>query len=238
MIWMLIQYTLIIFSETGSALIIIAPQIEWWLDFGNNILEKVYQNISLRPKPHFRGLESRVRRVPLWLVDVWDMEKFCLITSPRMPATLTRHILWNREGIRWLYSSLADDSRIHTPGRVFKSAGYIGAINQRTDSFQDQIEETEWERSTGLEGIAARMEEEWRTATPEFRSEIGALNRYKSQCSKGRPCLLLYIGFKAETCERFSSCYLQILVWETKFHISEKRSCTRTNVLKWRQHQA
>lgn len=157
-----------------------------------------------------------------------------------MRATVSRHILWNREGIHGLYFSPEDDSRIHIPGRLFKSVGYISAINQRTDSFQDQIEETEREQSGEPEGIVARMKrEEWRTATPEFRSEIGALNRYKSQCSKGRPCLLLHIGLKAETSELFPSYYLQILICERLNFTSpcEKRSCTRTIELGWKEQK-
>jgi hypothetical protein len=60
-----------------------------------------------------------------------------------MFASQLRTVLRSREGICGVYSSPTDDSRIHILGSVSRFADYIGAINQKTNSLEDQIKETD-----------------------------------------------------------------------------------------------
>jgi hypothetical protein len=93
----------------------------------------------LYQKRNFCCLESHAGRALLRPVEDLDIEDVCLITVHACVRPRSDPSCETEKRIRALHCS---DNRIHTPGRVFRLAGYIDAINRRTDTLQDKREET------------------------------------------------------------------------------------------------
>jgi len=69
-----------------------------------------------------------------FMCDSSKNETSCAIIFGCMFVFQLISVTKNREFICGVYSSPTNDKRIHIPGTVFRFAGYIDAINQRTNS--------------------------------------------------------------------------------------------------------